>query len=522
MRPPRQKNSFFGAAAVSLLAGAITFHLAGAAIATDFADAVISYDPGSVSDSASKYNNAATALGSPAPLVGESGSSPSVESVFDPVYESTQMVAIGSGGELTLQLSNYVATNTGNPGIGIFNNVGLTDVNYPNGHSDSGPSTFSDPASALVEVSPDNVHWYALNGGNAVLFDIPTNYFGNGGPFDGAAPANPVYLDFGKPFTGGLSSFANLDYSQIISLLDGSAGGTWLNLDSLPTDVPEIGYVRFSDVQAGEALYLDAVAGNSALTGSAVPEPSAPLLFGAGAAVLLTVCRRRRALVPGILALGASLVLPFACVYRCEAAAQVESYADITNWTGSGPNSAALVIDWADGKTYPGETGGESLVWGFHWSGSATGKQMIEAIAAADPRLFLNTNGPGGPNTIYGLGYDLDNSHPAYIPGPDDTGTLSDPNDHYIEGWDTQGYWSYWNFDGSGAFYPQSWTFASQGFASRTLTNGSWDAWDFSYYTDLNGDQPPSDTPFAAEPVPEPASPALLLAGAALLLRRKA
>jgi hypothetical protein len=82
------------------------------------------------------------------------------------------------------------------------------------------------------------------------------------------------------------------------------------------------------------------------------------------------------------------------------------AFSDIEYWVGTGANSAALVIDW-DGSS---STNGAS-VWGYHWSGTATGQDMVFAVAQADPRLYL-CYGPAesGGNRIYGIGYDLNDN----------------------------------------------------------------------------------------------------------------
>src|SRR5205085_402561 len=82
-------------------------------------------------------------------------------------------------------------------------------------------------------------------------------------------------------------------------------------------------------------------------------------------------------------------------------AAAISSMDDIQFWVGAGDQRAAMVVDWNDGKQP------ESLSWGFRWSGSATGKTMLDAIESADPRL-TQTPGGGGPGTVYGLGFDTD------------------------------------------------------------------------------------------------------------------
>ena len=94
-----------------------------------------------------------------------------------------------------------------------------------------------------------------------------------------------------------MSSEADYDgknYNEIVGLLDGSGGGTWLDLDG--TGLSEVGYIRFSvaddgDVDTDLNFELDAVSINSNLVGGVVPEPTSLGLLMVGGVVLAS--RRR-------------------------------------------------------------------------------------------------------------------------------------------------------------------------------------------------------------------------------------
>lgn len=75
-------------------------------------------------------------------------------------------------------------------------------------------------------------------------------------------------------------------------------------------------------------------------------------------------------------------------------------------WTGSGPNKAALVVQFADNGPE------EAYVWGFRWDdsqypdGAPTGEAMARAIAANSPDLLLFTQYTGSMgSTVCGFGY---------------------------------------------------------------------------------------------------------------------
>src|SRR5580704_19564445 len=87
-------------------------------------------------------------------------------------------------------------------------------------------------------------------------------------------------------------------------------------------------------------------------------------------------------------------------VILCAPVAHGFGFSDITNWTGTGSNEAALLIDFQDGTTYP------ALVWGYRWDGTATGEQMIQAVAAADPDLTVQITSYSFGDAVTALGFD--------------------------------------------------------------------------------------------------------------------
>lgn len=75
----------------------------------------------------------------------------------------------------------------------------------------------------------------------------------------------------------------------------------------------------------------------------------------------------------------------------------------IDYWVGDGENRAALVISWHDGKS------SDNLVWGYRWpqGTTASGYQMIRAVAKSDPRFLLLSQFTS-PNAADTLGYTID------------------------------------------------------------------------------------------------------------------
>ncbi|MCP9612473.1 DUF5074 domain-containing protein [Coprobacter tertius] len=173
----------------------------------------------------------------------------------------------------------------------------------------------------------------------------------------------------------------------------------------------------------------------------------------------------------------------------------------IENWTGKGAKRAALVVQWFIDKGEKVDT--VALVWGYRWDGEATGANMIEAIAKADPRFYIL----GLPGTQYGMavggiGYDADKKGEVALirngitkveleqgvfntSGYDfDDYEAADPNDYFFSGWLSKGFWNYRYRDNETKIFENS----NIGASSRFLVDGSWDLWvpsiNFSFITD--------------------------------------
>ena len=261
-------------------------------VAAQYAVEVISYAPGATPTTG--FTDQLAPLGEPEHFTGEGGDYPGVVSPFNPPFQTTEIISVGEGGQLTLRLSNFVLPQIGSPEIGIFTNAGLFDTNYPNGQAGSPPGTFGVDR-AMVKVSENGVDWESLG---TKTFDIPTNgYTDLANPFSSNPGSSPT--DFQQTFTGSLGSFAGLPYSEatkpdILDLLAGSGGGTWLDISG--TSLSQVGYIRFSVEDDGTGaemnFELDAVSiARFAMGEATVPEPSA-LLLATFAGMLLGLRRR--------------------------------------------------------------------------------------------------------------------------------------------------------------------------------------------------------------------------------------
>jgi len=214
-----------------------------------YADTVISYNAGTGASS-SYTSNPNAALGAPA-----AGNS---VTPFAPPYSSSQLVGIGAGGEITLQMSTPIANNPADP-------YGINFILFANQFFDESGGVVSGlydhNPSITVQVSTDDSTWYALNPALApqagTLF--PTD--GSGNPLSAVNPALT------------LGSFMGQNLADIRSLYTGSAGGTGYNLawaqdaNGNSVNLASVDYVQV-DVNSG-LLYLDAVS-----EVQTVPEPA--------------------------------------------------------------------------------------------------------------------------------------------------------------------------------------------------------------------------------------------------------
>lgn len=264
------------------------------AYAGAFASGVVSYTPGT---SDAKFRTPAAALGAPDGVSGENSVAtnyfgfPNVLSPFSPAYQGDEVVQIGEGGQITLQLSNYLNVGAGKR-LGVISNAGLIDSGGGNGAT---ASTFGG-GSVQVRVSKDNVSWVDL--GN-VVFNMPGLYYVNAGPYDSAAPTSPQLTDFGTPFEGTLTSFNGKDYAGTVNAFKVAAGGysgggTWLDLSA--TGLTQVGYVQFllpddGNPNTAPRFAVDSVSIANNAVGAPLPEPASGLFLIAAPAILL---RRRR------------------------------------------------------------------------------------------------------------------------------------------------------------------------------------------------------------------------------------
>jgi hypothetical protein len=271
--------------------------------APSYASQVVNYVPGTLSDPS--YNDPSAALGGLNPVAASFGGTNYYLTPFDPAFGPSNLVEIGAGGSLTLKLAQPASTNGYT--IGVHTGIGLLDADWPNGVNTSPASYFNSwVRQADVLVSADGVNWGDLG---TVTFDNPSNYSaGSATDPEGQSPGVGTPAMPGKPFLGSLSSFNGQDWQGTLATLNGSEGGTWLNLsgvkDANGNPLSAVNYIQFvvpsnppTDPGTGNPaiMMVDAVVGTN----------TAPTITAGGAtgAVTLTVSHVKNP-IPGLTLLG--------------------------------------------------------------------------------------------------------------------------------------------------------------------------------------------------------------------------
>lgn len=252
--------------------------IAGAAHA-QFATNVVDFVPGMNANPG--FGDASTALGSPARFTGVAAGFPGVVSPFNPAFGADQIVQIGEGGSLTLELGTPARNSATNPfGVDllIFGNAGMIDADFPNGQAGS-PAGFFGLDNMLVSVSADGTNFVSLGSFTEGFF--PTMGYADSGAFDSTPGSVPTSFTTPMDPSLTLSDFDGLDIDGLRSLYGGSGGGT--PIDIAGSGLESVRYVRIDNPLGSNAtVEIDAV--------SVVPTPAS----GALLALAALGARRRR------------------------------------------------------------------------------------------------------------------------------------------------------------------------------------------------------------------------------------
>ena len=94
----------------------------------------------------------------------------------------------------------------------------------------------------------------------------------------------------------------------------------------------------------------------------------------------------------------------------CLAQAAKVDFESIRHWAGSGEKKAALIVQFNDGKDEVG------YVWGYRWNGSASGEDMVRAVARASRSLTVLVQYTGSMgSTLDGVGLSKERTHLSHL-----------------------------------------------------------------------------------------------------------
>ena len=192
-----------------------------------FATRVVSYVAGT--GAATGHRNPQTALGEPSRATG-TASAPETVTPFQPAWMTNQIVSIGAGGSLTLELGQPAIDSPNNPfGVDliVFSNAFFSDVS-----GGGGSPGYCFAEGGVIDVSDDGATWFEIPGAQADG-PMPTMGFIDAGPFDSSPGELPT--NFRKPMNPAitLSNLQDLDYVDVINAYDGSGGGVGVDLASV-------------------------------------------------------------------------------------------------------------------------------------------------------------------------------------------------------------------------------------------------------------------------------------------------
>lgn len=240
-----------------------------------YASSVIAYNAGT--GASAGFNQPASALGEPSRVTNHQFGGP--VDPFNPPFLAEQLVSIGAGGSLTLQMAAPVRNEATNPfGLDfiVYGNAGFIFSDFEAGRTD-GTLFGAEATSTRVSVSADNVTYFTLDTSLAPIFD---SYFPTDGSGTFGLPVNPALAN--------AASFSGDTLTEIRAKYAGSAGGTGFDLawardgSGDPVALDSISYVR-----------LEVLVGKAEIDGlAAVPEPSTWALIGLGAVALISKRRR--------------------------------------------------------------------------------------------------------------------------------------------------------------------------------------------------------------------------------------
>jgi hypothetical protein len=216
-----------------------------------FAITVVEYVPGV--GAAAGYQDPQAALGWPERFTGE-GLYPGVVSPFSSPWLSHEVVSIGLGGRLTLEIGGDIVDDPANPhGIDfiVFGNAFFWDLAWPLGivgplYAEGGP----------ISVSEDGVNFFPVPGAVADGA-MPTLGYLDVGPY--SETPGKLLSDFRMPFDPALdpAAMVGLTFEEIREFYGTSGGGR--GIDIAATGLERVRFVRIAGPAGSGSTEVDAL-----------------------------------------------------------------------------------------------------------------------------------------------------------------------------------------------------------------------------------------------------------------------
>ncbi len=255
------KTELHRAQIAAALTGCLISALHCAAASDDWARAVIEYVRGA--NAANGYTNAPAALGEAARTTLD-WNEPAAVTVINPAWLPSQVVSIGDGGQLTLELG-AAAANEDDPvhpyGVDllVYGNALFGAASTAGFYSAPWVGISAEPAE--IWVGADTQTWCRARAPWADSYMPTQSLDEDGNPSDYLRPANPALLT-----NAWFEAEPPWSYSNTVAAYEGAAGGCPVDLGDLltaagaPTNLAWVCYVKLVDVAGSGSTEIDAVA----------------------------------------------------------------------------------------------------------------------------------------------------------------------------------------------------------------------------------------------------------------------
>lgn len=236
--------------------------------AAQFASNVVLYEPGLGASAA--FQNPGSALGEPARFIDDPFGG--AVTPFNAPFLGSQLVQVGRGGSLVLELSTPASNDAAHPyGVDliVFGNAFFLDQDYPNGIASGAIAA----EGGDIDVSADGVTWFRV-ATNAADGLFPTLGYTDLSSAYASSPG-ALHTDFRQAVDPSFAVTAGMTFAQIAAGYAGSGGG--FGVDIASSGLSSARYVRIS--VAPDAAFVPEIDGIAVVPAPVSVVALAPLLL---------------------------------------------------------------------------------------------------------------------------------------------------------------------------------------------------------------------------------------------------